>query len=46
MTPANLKIAHDLALQNGAITQPVALDQWSDFRFQDRAVAQLGRVAD
>lgn len=41
----NLKVAHDLALQNGAISKPVPLDQWSDFRFQDAALAALGTVA-
>jgi NitT/TauT family transport system substrate-binding protein len=45
MTMANLKIAHDLALQNGAIKSPVPVDQWADFRFQDQAVARLGKVA-
>ena len=43
MTEANMKVAHDLALQNRQIDRPIALDQWADFRFQERAVAQLGR---
>jgi NitT/TauT family transport system substrate-binding protein len=43
MTEANMKVAHDLALQNRQIDRPVPLDQWADFRFQERAVAELGR---
>ncbi|MEP7365292.1 MAG: ABC transporter substrate-binding protein [Acidobacteriota bacterium] len=43
MSRANMTAAHDLALQNLQIQRPVALDHWADFRFQDRAVAQLGR---
>jgi ABC-type nitrate/sulfonate/bicarbonate transport system substrate-binding protein len=45
MTEANMRIAHDLALQNGQIASPVPLSQWADFRFQDRAVRQLGAFA-
>jgi NitT/TauT family transport system substrate-binding protein len=44
MTTVNLKAAHDLALQNGQIKHPVALDQCADFRFQDRALDALGRA--
>jgi NitT/TauT family transport system substrate-binding protein len=43
MTEANMKVAHDLALQNRQIGRPISLDQWADFRFQERAVAELGR---
>jgi NitT/TauT family transport system substrate-binding protein len=43
MTEANMKVAHDLALQNHQIDRPISLDQWADFRFQERAVAELGR---
>ena len=43
MTRANMTVAHDLALQNRQIQRPVSLDQWADFRFQERAVGQLGR---
>ena len=43
MTQANLKIAHDLALQNRQIDRSIALEQWVDFRFQERALEQLGR---
>ena len=43
MTEANLKIAHDLALQNRQIDRAVTLDQWVDFRFQQRALDSLGR---
>jgi hypothetical protein len=46
MTEANLKAAHDLALQNRQIDRPVPLDQWADFRFQQRALDALGRVAE
>jgi NitT/TauT family transport system substrate-binding protein len=43
MTEANLKVAHDLALQNHQTTRSVPLLQWVDFRFQKRALASLGR---
>jgi len=43
MTRANMTVAHDLALLNGQIQRPVSLDQWADFRFAERTVAQLGR---
>jgi NitT/TauT family transport system substrate-binding protein len=42
MTPANLKIAYDLALQNNQIDRPIPLDEWADFRFQKRALETLG----
>jgi NitT/TauT family transport system substrate-binding protein len=42
MTEANLKIAHDLALQNGQIARAVPLDDWVDMRFQRRALESLG----
>jgi hypothetical protein len=37
-----MRVAHDLALQNTQIASPVALNQWADFRFQERAVRELG----
>jgi ABC-type nitrate/sulfonate/bicarbonate transport system substrate-binding protein len=45
MNETNLKIAHDLALQNKQITQAVPLEQWIDLRFQQRALDSLGRFA-
>ena len=45
MTETNMKVAHDLALQNRQIARPIALDQWTDFRCQESALAQLGRYA-
>ena len=42
MTEANLKVAHDLALANKEIKQPIPLDQWVDFGPQQRAMASLG----
>jgi NitT/TauT family transport system substrate-binding protein len=42
MTQANMNVAHDLALRNRQIDRPIPLDQWADFRFQERAVADLG----
>ena len=45
MTEASLKVAHDLALQNGQINRAMALDQWVDFRFQQRALNSLGPFA-
>ncbi|HZS34431.1 MAG TPA: ABC transporter substrate-binding protein [Methylomirabilota bacterium] len=44
MTETNMRIAHDLALQNRQIARPIPLDEWADFRFQARALAELGRV--
>jgi ABC-type nitrate/sulfonate/bicarbonate transport system substrate-binding protein len=43
MTEANMRVAHDLALLNRQIDRPVALNEWADFRFQERALAELGR---
>ena len=43
MTEANMKAAHDLALQNRQIARPIPLGQWTDFRMQQRAIAQVGR---
>jgi NitT/TauT family transport system substrate-binding protein len=45
MTETSLKVAHDLALQNGQIDRPIPLDQWVDFRFQQRALESLGHFA-
>ena len=45
MTEKNLKVAHDLALQNHEIKQAIPLDQWVDFRFQNAALESLGRFA-
>jgi ABC-type nitrate/sulfonate/bicarbonate transport system substrate-binding protein len=42
ITDANLKVAHDLALQNGQIAEPVPSDRWVDLRPQERAIAELG----
>jgi NitT/TauT family transport system substrate-binding protein len=46
MTESNLKTAHDLALQNRQIDRAIPLDQWVDFRFQQRAMDSLGHFAD
>jgi ABC-type nitrate/sulfonate/bicarbonate transport system substrate-binding protein len=45
MTEANLRTAHDLALRNRQIDRAMPLSQWADFRFQQRAVSQLGTYA-
>ena len=45
MTEANLAVAHDLALQNKQINQPVPIAKWADFRLQERAMAALGRMS-
>jgi NitT/TauT family transport system substrate-binding protein len=45
MTEANMRVAHDLALLNRQIDHPIPLSQWADFRFQQRALAELGRFA-
>jgi NitT/TauT family transport system substrate-binding protein len=42
MTEASLKVAHDLALQNRQINRPIPLEQWIDFRFQNRALEGIG----
>ena len=42
MTQTNMKVAHDLALQNKQIDRPIPLEQWSDFRFQQRSLEALG----
>jgi NitT/TauT family transport system substrate-binding protein len=42
MTEANLKVAHDLALQNKEIPHPMPFEQWADFGPQTRAMASLG----
>ncbi len=41
----NLAVAHDLALQNKQINQPVPVATWADFRVQERAMAALGRIS-
>lgn len=43
MTPVNMKVAHDLALQNKQIDRSLPLEKWSDFRFQQRSLETLGR---
>jgi ABC-type nitrate/sulfonate/bicarbonate transport system substrate-binding protein len=45
MTKENLTAAHDLALKNGQIEKPVPLEDWADFRFQEKALAELGRFS-
>jgi ABC-type nitrate/sulfonate/bicarbonate transport system substrate-binding protein len=42
MTETSLKVAHDLALQNRQIDRPIPLEQWVDFRFQQRALDAIG----
>ena len=42
MTEKNLKVAHDLALQNRQIDRALPLDQWADFGPQQRAMESLG----
>ena len=46
MTESSLKVAHDLALQNRQIDRAIPLDQWVDFRFQQRAMESLGRFTE
>lgn len=43
MTKANMTAACDLALQNRQINRPLELEEWTDFRFQKQAIAELGR---
>jgi NitT/TauT family transport system substrate-binding protein len=45
MTEGNMRVAHDLALQNRQIDRPVPLNDWADFRFQERAMIELGRFS-
>lgn len=46
MTEAGLKVAHDLAVQNRQIDRSIPLEQWVDFRFQQRALDSIGRFND
>jgi ABC-type nitrate/sulfonate/bicarbonate transport system substrate-binding protein len=46
MTEASMQTAHDLALQNRQIDRPIPIEGWADFRFQERAVAELGRYSE
>lgn len=46
MTESSLKVAHDLALQNRQVDRAIPLDQWVDFRFQQRAMESLGRFTE
>lgn len=43
MTEVNVRAAHDLAVKNRQIARPIGLDEWTDFRFQQRALDSLGR---
>jgi NitT/TauT family transport system substrate-binding protein len=42
MTEANLKVAHDLALQNGQIRHAIPLERWVDLKIQASALESLG----
>ncbi len=42
MTEANLKVAHDLALENRQIDRRIPLERWTDLRVQARALESLG----
>jgi len=46
MTREGLQLATDLAVKNGGLAEAPKLEAWADFRFQDAALAQIGRVAD
>ena len=43
MTRENLTIAMMMAVENRQIERAVPLESWADFRFQDAALAELGR---
>jgi hypothetical protein len=44
MTRKGLEIVTRFAAENGAKSIPI--DSWSDFRFQEEALKQIGRVAE
>jgi hypothetical protein len=44
MTRQGLEIVTKFATENGAKSIPI--ESWSDFRFQDEALKQIGRVAE
>ena len=44
MTRKGLEIVTRFAVENGAKSIPI--ESWSDFRFQDEALKQIGRVAE
>jgi NitT/TauT family transport system substrate-binding protein len=46
MTEAAMQNAVRLAVENGVLPAPPALSDWTDFRFQQEAVAALGPVAE
>jgi NitT/TauT family transport system substrate-binding protein len=42
MTRENMTAAMDMSLENKALEQPIPLDVWSDFRFQEEALKLVG----
>ena len=44
MTRKGQEYAAELAVENGAKSIP--LESWTDFRFQEEALKQIGRVAE
>jgi hypothetical protein len=44
MTRPGLEAVARLAAENGAKSIPI--DSWADFRFQEEALKQIGRVAE
>ena len=44
MTRKGLEIVTKFAVENGAKSIPI--EAWSDFRFQDEALKQIGRLAE
>ncbi len=44
MTQKGLAAATALAVENGSIAKALPIEAWADFRFQDEALAQLGRA--
>lgn len=44
MTRENVSVAMNMAVENKFLKNPVPLESWVDFRFQDEAIKRLGKV--
>jgi ABC-type nitrate/sulfonate/bicarbonate transport system substrate-binding protein len=44
MTRKGLEAALQLALENGALKRPLAIESFADFRFQEEALRQIGTI--
>lgn len=46
LTRENVSVAMNMAVENKFLKEPIPLESWVDFRFQDEAVKRLGKVAE